>query len=201
MDVMQSKLIEMKAEQPNCMESRQKFKAVLSDYLPSNKREINLLLSAFDEDVVAKLSSARDATLAAIRFAKMLQNDCGMTVDASYWTIVTWCFLLGLNEEASALQSLSSEPTNTVPEASPGFGSAQHFNRGIYLAGSDFPAGSVKLESEYAKQNTDIYYAIIKKDSTKNEIITNGFFKTQVHLVLEQGQRLEIHGKVKLMSY
>jgi len=98
MDGIQTKLIEMKTAHPQCTTNRQKLKSLLADYIPSNRREINLLLSAYDEDFQIKLASQQDKTLFAIHFIKQLRDDYGMTEDAALWTVESWCYLLEMNE-------------------------------------------------------------------------------------------------------
>ena len=52
MDDTQKLLVKMIKEQPSCINDRKQLRAVLLDYLPQNKLQQNLILNAYDEDVV-----------------------------------------------------------------------------------------------------------------------------------------------------
>lgn len=42
-------------EQPSCVNDRKQLRAILLDYLPQNKLQQNLILNAYDEDIVERL--------------------------------------------------------------------------------------------------------------------------------------------------
>lgn len=212
MDQMQTALKAIKSQNPQCLNNRQKLKSILSDFLPGHKLQQNLLMNAYDEDIVLKLSSSNDATMSALQVMKTLQNDYGVTPDNAFWAIETWCIIVGKDNVASALQILrpsSQTSVNTTSEstalASPS--PKKHLALGIYLAGFDFPAGDIKLEvtsivKDKQAQSQGVYYAVLKKNSPANAIVSNGFIKTQAVLTLNEGQRLEIgwQGEVDLTS-
>jgi hypothetical protein len=179
---------------------------VLADCLPSNKLQQNLLLNAYDIDVVKGLSNSADKTLIALNLVSQMENDFGIQKDSAVWAIATWCYLLDLSEIGAALNNIQlsplsapaplnaqSSPSNILYEID--------VDKGIYFAGIDFPEGEVKLISLYKNQSKEVYFAIFEKGSANNKILTNGFFKTHAWLTVKKGQRLEVGGKVHLAAY
>jgi hypothetical protein len=86
---------------------------MLADCLPNNKLKQNLLMNAFDNDVIQQLRKGTDVTLSALTCISQFENDYGVTKDAAFWAIQTWCYLLGLNAVADALVVL--QPKNQAP--------------------------------------------------------------------------------------
>jgi hypothetical protein len=204
MDNIQQLLKEMKCKVPDCTASRQRLKSILSDYIPTEKQKINSILNAYDEDVENRISGSSDKTLTALQFIKILKDDYGMTEDNAFWSIETWCYLLGYDEISEAIKNIypqnagNQQPPQTQKQPNNSAQSITLFH-GIYLAGSDFVAGEIKLKvTTPLKKNEEIYYAILRKGSNSNEIITNGFFKSQVILNIKDGQRLQLNTNVEI---
>lgn len=206
MDQIQKSLCDMIKQKPDCLTDRNILRAVLADSLPSNKLQQNLLLNAYDLDIVKGLSNSSDKTLAALNLISQMENDFGVKKDPAIWVISTWCYLLALDEVCAALSviqisSPSAEATyNAAFSTSSGL-YKMDMDEGIYFAGIDFPEGEVKLTSLYKNQSKEIYFAILEKGSSSNKILTNGFFKTHAWLTVKKGQRLEVGGKVTLSAY
>lgn len=200
MDNIQSQLKEMKNTIPDCTTSRQRLKSILSDYIPTEKQKINSILNAYDEDVENKINGSSDKTLTALQFIKILKDDYGMTEDNAFWAIETWCYLLGYDEISEAIKNIYPQNTgNPQPPQPNNSGQSTTLFHGIYLAGSDFIAGEIKLKvTTPLKKSDEIYYAILRKGSNSNEIITNGFFKSQVILNIKDGQRLQLNTNVEI---
>lgn len=201
MDDIQKKLVTMIKEQPSCINDRKQLRAILLDYLPQNKLQQNLILNAYDEDIVDRLKPSSDVTLHALQMVKILSDGYGLTKDAAMWSVISWCQMLKLGEIAEVIQNMF--PANPVAPTSPVLPQASSNSKlslghGMYLAGVDFPAGDIKLESARKNNRQEIYYAIIKKGS--NSIVTNGFFKTQMYLTITDGQRLEVRDNVLLSN-
>lgn len=57
MDQLQQALCNMKDKMPACLTDRNILRAALADYLPNNKLQQNLLLNAFDSDVIQNIQS------------------------------------------------------------------------------------------------------------------------------------------------
>ena len=111
MDDTQSKVITAIFSNSNALSSRNKLKAVLSDYLMDDKKSINMILSAYDEDVCVKFSSSNDITLTAMKLADLLTNDYGYSKDLALWSIQTWLYIFKYDEAASVLSSFMSSLT------------------------------------------------------------------------------------------
>ena len=190
MDEIQTKLIEMITAHPQCTTNRQNLKSLLADYIPSNRREINLLLSAFDEELHKKLASQQDTTLFALRSIKQLRDDYGMTEDAAFWTVESWCYLLRMNEIALAINEI--KPTQTTSHSQQGVLQQQaplpvvELGLGIYKAGVDFPSGELSLQL-IGTCTLSIFYGIAKNP---NRIQTNRSFKDKTYINIEAGQYL-----------
>lgn len=205
MDQIQQSLCDMKKQKPACLTVRYILRAALADYLPNNKLQQNLLLTAYDIDVVKGLSNSSDKTLTALNLVSQMENDFGVQKDSAIWAIATWCYVLALDEVGAALSSIQI----SHPMPAPSNATSPHpyglyetdVDMGIYLAGIDFPEGEVKLTSLYKNQSKEIYYAILEKGSVNNKILTNGFFKTHAWITIKNGQRLEVRGKVTLSAY
>lgn len=158
------------------------------------------MLNAYDEDIENRLNTSSDKTLTALQFIKILKDDYGMTEDNDFWSIETWCYIIGYDEIADAMRNIS--PSNKpMPAAPMNLPTKLALSCGMYLSGVDFPSGEIKLSATSNKKE-QIYYAILKKGSNSNEIITNGFFNSQVILYLKDGQRLEVRpqGTVELVA-
>lgn len=204
MDNIQKQLKTMKSTIPDCTSSRQRLRSILSDFIPTEKQKINSLLNAYDEDVENRLNTSSDKTLTALQFIKILKDDYGMTDGNAFWSIETWCYILGYDEISEAIKNIcpqnayNQQPPQTQKQSNGG-GQSIILSHGIYLAGSDFSAGEIKLKATTAvKKNEQIYYGILRKGSNSNEIITNGFFKSQVILNIKDGQRLELNTNVDI---
>lgn len=199
MDDTQKLLVKMIKEQPSCINDRKQLRAVLLDYLPQNKLQQNLILNAYDEDVVKRLTSSTDVTLHALQMVKILSDSYGLTKDAAMWAVVSWCQMMKLGEVAEIIQNtFSTNPVVPATPSSPQPSSSSKISLGygMYLAGVDFAPGDIKLEATRKGNKKNIYYAIIKKGTNKIEI--NGFFRTQIYLTINDGQRLEVRDNVLL---
>lgn len=209
MDGIQSKVILIKSVIPNYLPDRQKLRSLFCDTLPNDKLHVNLLMSAYDENIVDSLGRSSDATLSALKCIKILIDTYGVSDNNAFWAVQTWCYLLGLNDIAEIIclgNGTSSSNSNSV---SSGVISSSDqpidVTHGIFMAGLDFPAGTVRLKvKSLAKgsQRDGVYYAILKKGSASNTIVTNGFIKSQAILTINEGQRLETgaQGEIELTS-
>lgn len=154
---------------------------------------VNVLLNAFDEDIIQEAYQKSDVTLVAIRFVKQLMDDYGMTDANAFWAVETWCYLLGLSEVASALNEITpNDGNNQSTNAQSAENKKLKLTLGIYMAGLDFPPGDIKisvisLSKDKQAQEQGVYFAILKKGSSSNEIVTNGFTKQQAILSIKGG--------------
>lgn len=190
MDQVQQSLCDMKKQKPACLTDRNILRSALADYLPSNKLKQNLLLNAFDNDVVQSLRKGSDVTLSALNCISQLENDYGVTKDAAFWSIQTWCYLLGLDAVADALIVL--QPQNQAPIQNPNVnvpsGKEYKIGLGVYRAGTDFPYGDISVQIT-TKPEYKIYYGVGKNP---NRINTNQDFMDKMYVHIEEGQFLKL---------
>ncbi len=142
MDETQNRLSGLLKAIPGCTSSRQKLKAALMDLLVSKRREVNLLLCAYDDNIIEKLEKTTDPTLYALRMIKSLSDDYGLTTDAAKWAISTWCIILGKTEIANALEEIPTATSASAPVAN----NTYTIGLGTYRAGFDFKAGDISLK-------------------------------------------------------
>ena len=191
MDQIQQSLCDMRKQKPACLTDRNILRAVLADYLPNNKLKQNLLLNAFDNDVVQTLRKGSDTTLSALTCISQLENDYGITKDAAFWSIQTWCYLLGLDTVADALVVL--QPTNQTPTKTtvPGgtIGTEYKIGLGIYRAGTDFPAGELSVQVDKKIKN-DVFYKVSK---TAKFTSNDGYFKDKIYVQMAEGHFLKLY--------
>lgn len=199
MDELQKKLRQMIKEQPRCIESRQRLKAMLADYLPSNKLHTNVLMNAYDEDVVLKMKTSNDASLIALRLIKQLKADYGLTDDMAFWSVQSWCIVLGLDDVVDALDGAkpqaksSGQPMRTgniAPKPS------WRFRAGTYYAGEDLPAGDYKAINGDATNKTSVLVQV--KDSSLKQVLQSELFNAQAYISIKNGQYLYVSGDVTL---
>lgn len=187
MDQIQQSLCDMKKQKPACLSDRNILRAVLADYLPGNKLKQNLLLNAFDNDVVQKLRTGSDVTLAALNSISQLENDYGITKDAAFWSVQTWCYLLGLDAVADALVIL--QPLNHAPISNKQKTSCYKIGLGIYRAGTDFPAGEVSVKIDMPITEGRIRALTGKNVKRLSELVE---FKDKIYVTLNEGEYLRL---------
>lgn len=199
MDQIQQSLCDMTKRKPACLTDRTILRSALADYLPSNKLKQNLLLNAFDNDVVQSLRKGSDVTLSALNCISQLENDYGITKDAAFWSIQTWCYLLGLAAVANALVVL--QPSNHAPMPNVSKPFSYKIGLGIYRAGTDFPAGEVSV-----KIDMPITEGRIRAMSGKNIKRLSGMveFKDKIYVTLNEGEYLQlecVYGELSPPAY
>ena len=190
MDKVQQSLCDMKKQKPECLTERNVLRAVLADYLPNNKLKQNLILNAFDSDVVQTLGNAPDVTLCALNCISQLESDYGITKDAAFWTIQTWCYLLDLNAVAQALVVLqpTSQPEmqNEVKASSE---QVYKIGLGTYRAGSDFPAGEVSIKVDTPVKTGRIRATMGKNLKNLSNLVE---FKDKIYAKLNEGEYIHL---------
>jgi hypothetical protein len=192
MDDSQRKLKDLQKTVPGCVDNRQKLRSALSDLLPAEKLRCNLILNAYDEEIVSKLTGGRDTTLAALNMIKVLKDSYGITDDLAFWSVESWCYILGLDEVADAMSVVrpagegKSGAKSTVDFAGD---QKYEFGAGVMKAGVDIPTGELQV-----KANKNSGYSLswgIGKNP--NRIQANNHFKDQFYVVLNEGEYLRIN--------
>ncbi len=80
-------------------ENPQRCEALLKDYCPQYKREINVLVEALKERVASDLMNSSLAMPGLVLKAKLtrrLQDDLGLSEEASKWAVDSWAMALGI---------------------------------------------------------------------------------------------------------
>src|SRR6185503_19731806 len=80
-------------------ENPQRCEALLRDYCPQYKREINVLVEALKERVASDLMNSSPAIPGLVLRAKLtrrLQYELGLSEEASKWAVDSWAIALGV---------------------------------------------------------------------------------------------------------
>lgn len=109
MDQVQQSLCDLIKIKPECLTNRNILRSALADYIPNDKLRQNLLLNAFDNDVIKDLRKPTSKTLNALNCISQMEKDYGVTEEAARWSIQTWCYLLGLNSVGDKLAVKESD--------------------------------------------------------------------------------------------
>ena len=200
MDDIQKRLTQMLEEWPDCVDDRRQFRSLLQDYIPQNKLQANLLLNAYDEDVVTQLKSCSDVTLHALQLAKSLSDNYGVTKESAIWSVVTWCYMLRQNKIAESIEGTfpivpSTSTADIIQQTTPK--KKMKLGCGMYLAGVDIPTGDFKMES--VEKNSPVYL-FIYTDLTSSKCVHNERFMIQAYSTIERGQLMKVNEPV-LISF
>ena len=80
-------------------QDQKKFKAILKDLCPEYKREINLLMSAIRERIVADLinsSATQPIEILLVKLKQRLYNNLGVAQEFANWAVDSWALALGV---------------------------------------------------------------------------------------------------------
>ena len=119
MDDLQKIIVKSIQNHSEYLSDRAKFKSMLQDIIPDKKLEQNLILDAYDESVIAKLSSGSDITMQALIVTKNLMDSYGLTKTSALWSVKTWCHILGHDEIGEVLEITESEKSGTNLKPTP----------------------------------------------------------------------------------
>ena len=191
MDQIQQSLYDMKNRNPVCLQERNLFKAALADCLPNNKKHQEVLLNAFDDDIVQALTVGTDVTFAALHCISRLERDYGHPKIPAFWAVQTWCYLLNLNAVSEALEILRPEKPTTVQTdgTNASTGKEYKIGLGIYRAGTDFPAGELSIQLDKPVM-TSVFYKVSKTPKTTSD---DGFFKDKIYIQISEGHYLKLY--------
>lgn len=100
-NVVRQKLIEMIARHgQEIIYAQRRCEGLLRDYVPSQRREISVLVNALEErvpmDLLATNSSAMPRSVLLTRLAKRLHDDVAIEESAARWAVGTWALALGV---------------------------------------------------------------------------------------------------------
>jgi len=94
----------------------QRCRATLADMCPGNHKEINVLIQAMKLGIVKdlnKTSKGIPVNIMLNNFTKKLQNNTGLSEEASRWAVESWAIVLGKISSPSVSQSVSSKISKT----------------------------------------------------------------------------------------
>ena len=113
MDEIQKNFLQIISSSPECIRSRPTLRGLLFDNYPARKREINLIINAYEIGIVDRLRNSSDHKLTVESLKNTLLNDYSLTDEAATWAIVSWCIFLNLpNAEKHADKLYNSTNKN-----------------------------------------------------------------------------------------
>lgn len=113
MDEIQRNFLQIISTSPECIRSRPTLRGLLFDNYPARKREINLIINAYEIGIVDRLRNSVDHKLTVESLKNTLLNDYSLTDEAATWAIVSWCIFLNLpNAEKHADKLYNSTNKN-----------------------------------------------------------------------------------------
>lgn len=92
-------------------------KAILADLMPEYRLEINLLITALEENIASELlkaSSLISPDIQVARLAKRLKENRGIEIELAYWACESWALALAIKQ-----QPLSNNINQTEPDTFP----------------------------------------------------------------------------------
>lgn len=122
-----------------------------------------------------------------------------MTKGLSSWSIQTWCYILGEDSVATALEVL--QPSNQSQTQGSNInvqsGASHKIGLGIYRAGTDIPEGQISVQVE-SKPKFNIYYGIGKNP---NKIEALETFMDKTYVFIQNGQFLKTESSDNTCSF
>ncbi|PXV91158.1 hypothetical protein C8E03_104166 [Lachnotalea glycerini] len=102
---MHEKLQEIIEKYPEALSNRQKLRALLLDYFPDKKRESNILLMVFDEDIIVEMRKITSIdNILMMRYIKKLVINYGIYEEVAKEGILNWARAFGV--EVNLLDNL-----------------------------------------------------------------------------------------------
>ncbi len=95
MDPIQAIIVDKIRQNKECLDNRDRLKGFLLDILSEEKLKRNMILWAYDEDIVDRLIAGD--VYAARGMACKLQKDYGLSADNAQWCVETWGHILSVD--------------------------------------------------------------------------------------------------------
>lgn len=98
LDDIQRTVVSALIKYPNTWKDARGLKSLLSDCIPSNKAQINVLVSAYEENIIQKISNAKDFNILNSNMIYLLIQNYGFEQNICKWSVQTWgeyCKLVG----------------------------------------------------------------------------------------------------------
>jgi hypothetical protein len=113
-DLPRQKLVEIVARYGDAViESSRRCRGLLLDHCAEHRREINLLITALEEQIVADLQawpSGVPLEILLARLTKRLVDNYAMTEDAARWAVESWALALAVISPDQLTRVLASPP-------------------------------------------------------------------------------------------
>ena len=78
-------------EHAKCLESSAKFRAILCDLYPKQKKEVNLLVNAHEQEIWKEIKDKSElSSLEVGRFVTLLEDVYGIKQSYCIWAVETW---------------------------------------------------------------------------------------------------------------
>ena len=115
MDTIQKILVEyFKANENVDFSDNKRIKALLTDLIPQNKLERNVLVIALEEGICERIEhSGENIGASCYPIIKVLCEDYGIIDSRASWAVETWRYILGKNSDLSDSLTLVQNETNT----------------------------------------------------------------------------------------
>lgn len=112
MDAIQKEFLQIINSTPECLRSRPTLRGLLFDNCPTRKKEINLIIDAYEIGIIERLRKSVDYKLTVESLRSTLLSDYSLTEEAATWAVVSWCVFLNLPQAEKYANTLYR--TNTV---------------------------------------------------------------------------------------
>lgn len=93
-DEMQKRIIDFMIPFMDRLDDQKAVRSLLSDCLPENALEKNLLINAYIEGVCDEISAIKDKNMVLHRVTKKLVDNYGIMQEKAEWAVITWIHLL-----------------------------------------------------------------------------------------------------------
>lgn len=88
-------LIGMFKQYPDILKDRKRFQAFLNDLFPGKKRNVNLFLTAYDNDIVSGIEDNELNDIFVHQMIKLMVEDYGIQIEYATETVCLWCEIYG----------------------------------------------------------------------------------------------------------
>ena len=112
------KLKEIIKKYPYALNNRQKLRALLLDYFPDKKKESNILLMVFDEDIFTEIQTINSIDkILMTRYIKILVDNYGINADMAQNGIENWGYAFDIKIKLKLINNIPIEENkNNVTE-------------------------------------------------------------------------------------
>ena len=194
MDDMQKAICDAFRQNPDIIGDRQRLKSALADIIPTEKLMQNIILDAYDEDVVSKFAGNNEIAMQALKLNRDLVDGYGLTDESATWSVSTWCYMLG-HDEVAVLLGNKKPQTSSSNHNSGNKGKqsrSEYLFGSMYKAGSDFPAGNIQIVLNGKFKKGYCAVSTYKKPNGKSRMDYLSPIVEQAYLELKEGQYLYI---------